>query len=105
MSLALSEICYWPSLVKDVHKYCATCDSCASSKPPNHSPLGPVQLVAIPDLPWVSVQWVTTSSDPSPCPVEERTRDVCGICGMADTLSLVKILANFASRIFSRDEF
>eukprot|EP00961_Rhodomonas_salina_P021667 291136-Rhodomonas_salina.1 len=32
-------------------------------------------------------------------------RDVCRFCGMADTLSLLKTLANFALRIFSRDEF
>eukprot|EP00961_Rhodomonas_salina_P303042 3941072-Rhodomonas_salina.3 len=52
---ALSEIYYWPSMYKDVRKYCTSCDSCASNKPRNYSPLGPAQLVAIPDLQWTSV--------------------------------------------------
>eukprot|EP00961_Rhodomonas_salina_P003247 45156-Rhodomonas_salina.1 len=55
MYKALSEIYYWPARYKDVHKYCVTCDSCASNKPSNHSPLGPAQQVAIPEFPWASV--------------------------------------------------
>eukprot|EP00961_Rhodomonas_salina_P239038 3229783-Rhodomonas_salina.1 len=60
---ALSEIYYWLSMYKDVHKYCTSCYSRTSNKPRNYSPLGPAQQVAIPDLPW------TTSLVPSLCPV------------------------------------
>eukprot|EP00961_Rhodomonas_salina_P044616 599597-Rhodomonas_salina.1 len=42
-------------MFKYVHKYCTSCNSCASNKPRNYSPLGPTQQVAIPNLQWTSV--------------------------------------------------
>jgi len=51
----LSEIYYWPSMYKDVHDYCVSCESCQANKPRTHAPAGTAQPILPPELPWTSV--------------------------------------------------
>jgi len=46
---------YWPGLSADVHTYVRTCPSCQKSKPGHFKPIGLLQPLPIPRVPWEQV--------------------------------------------------
>jgi hypothetical protein len=53
----LSRHYYWAGMKRDTSKYIQACDSCIQSKPSNQVPVGLLQPIPLPMVPWLEITY------------------------------------------------
>lgn len=96
--------CWWPSMGRDIEKFCLSCGICQTSKPSNQLPQGLLHSLPLPTRPWGSLSMDFVGPFPPSHGFDYLWVVLCRLTSMAHLIPLsTTVRASELAWIFVRD--